>query len=42
MVDLVINCVIHDPRWDNECEERDPYLARLILGLNAPLARGSG
>lgn len=31
MTDLVIDCVIHDPRWDHQCEERDLYLTRLIL-----------
>lgn len=37
MADLVIDCVIHDPRWDHQCEERDLYLTRLILALDLPL-----
>lgn len=37
MADLVIDSVVHDPRWDHQCEERDLYLTRLILALDPPL-----
>lgn len=35
--DLVLGCVLDDSRWDSQTEERDLYLARLVLALPAPL-----
>ena len=36
-VGWVLGCVIEDPRWDTQTEERDLYLARLVIDLHAPL-----
>ncbi len=33
----VYECVINDPRWDRQVEQRDSYLAGLIRQLNLPL-----
>jgi hypothetical protein len=33
----VYECVINDPRWDRQVEQRDSYLAGLIRQLGLPL-----
>lgn len=35
--DLVLDCVCHDPRWDNQGESRSHYLAALMDALAVPL-----
>lgn len=35
--DAVYECVINDPRWDRQVDQRDGYLASLILHLDLPL-----
>lgn len=36
--DLVVGCVLQDPRWDAQTESRDEYLACLIYRMGLPLA----
>jgi hypothetical protein len=36
-VRLVVDCVIHDARWDREIESRTRYYAELVARLNVPL-----
>lgn len=36
-VDLVLDCVCHDPRWDPQCESRARYYAYLMWRLAVPL-----
>nr|WP_062339264.1 hypothetical protein [Herbidospora sakaeratensis] len=36
--DAVYECVITDPRWDRQVDQRDGYLAGLIARLDLPLA----
>lgn len=33
----VYDCVARDPRWDNQCEDRALYLARLVVDLALPV-----
>lgn len=35
--EIVIDCVLRDPRWDRQIESRAEYYAQLLLGLDAPL-----
>ncbi|MEY9860485.1 hypothetical protein ABH935_006122 [Catenulispora sp. GAS73] len=35
--DLVVGCVVRDPRWDAQTESRDEYLACLIHRMELPL-----
>lgn len=34
-IELVLRCVIEDPRWDGQVESRDDYYASLLLALDA-------
>ncbi len=38
VVPLVWECVVHDPRWDQQLEERAGYYARLLIHFEADLA----
>jgi hypothetical protein len=33
----VLGCVLDDPRWDRQVEQRDAYYARLLLALDADI-----
>jgi hypothetical protein len=33
----VLGCVLDDPRWDRQVEQRDEYYARLLLALDADI-----
>jgi hypothetical protein len=35
--ELVYDCVRHDPRWDQQCESRGLYYARLVVDLELPV-----
>jgi hypothetical protein len=34
-LDDVIACVVDDPRWDRQVENRDEYYATLLMRMNA-------
>lgn len=33
----LLDCVLHDPRWDRQVEARDDYYARLLLATSADI-----
>lgn len=37
--DIVVDCIVHDPRWDHQVEERGWYYASLVTELEIDLKR---
>src|SRR5262245_24064910 len=37
--DLVVDCIVRDPRWDHQVEQRDWLYAALVAELGIELAR---